>query len=101
MLVLLRPNEAVQSFRTVSQAARFVALLQIEHKEFCNLYTISSNAIIKKVVSLYNRFRELVRWRKDRIGSKDIHGIKMKNKKKSLTSIMIKESTQREQGNVL
>ena len=64
MMALLRPNEAGKSYRTISEASRYVALLLMEHWEFCNIYTISYVSIVKKIETLYNKFKELSQWRK-------------------------------------
>ena len=97
MMALLMPDEAGKSYRSVAEAAKFVALLLIEHWEFCNLYTISYNAIVKKVEGLYNRFRELVRWRKGRENSKS-HSEKicqLKSETQSLFDILVKDEERR------
>ncbi|XP_041349536.1 uncharacterized protein LOC121368852 [Gigantopelta aegis] len=70
MMALLRPDIAGTFKRSISEASRLVSMILMEHWEFCNQYTVTLKAIMKKVESVYIRFRELVRWKKDREGTK-------------------------------
>ena len=63
MIYLLAKARAGTRQRTVQEAARLLAYVTMEHWEFCTAYTVKVQHIQKKVLKLYNTFKEYVQTR--------------------------------------
>ena len=66
MLYLLRPNRAGKAGRSTKDAARIITYTLIEHWTFCNIHTLSVNAVCTKVETLYTEFMKNVGTRNER-----------------------------------
>ena len=56
MLYLMRPARTGQAQRTITDASRMIAYALTDHWTFCNIHTLSINAIATKVEKLYQEF---------------------------------------------
>ena len=66
MLYLLHPNRAGKARRTTKDAARIIAYTLIEHWKFCNIHTLSVNAVCTRVENLYTEFSNNISTRNER-----------------------------------
>ena len=69
MFALNDPKASGQAVRTVEESAHVVTQLLMEHWEWCNIYTITVKSIKKKVLSLYNDYKTIRDYKKDRLKS--------------------------------
>ena len=66
MLYLLRPSRAGKAGRSMPDAARIIAYNLIEHWTFCNIYTLSVNAVCTRVEKLFLEFSNKIGTRSER-----------------------------------
>ncbi|XP_041372580.1 uncharacterized protein LOC121385857 [Gigantopelta aegis] len=66
MMYLLRAERASQAQRSVTDAARILAYVLIEHWMFCNIYTQRMKAVTQSIEKLYKEFIRNVQTRVER-----------------------------------